>query len=89
MERGVLSSFPAFPPELFETVLESAPEGAKIRLLLLDGSPLTCGRIVRREELGLVVEGPDGTLTAVPWHAILRVEAIPADAGKSLGFRTT
>jgi len=42
--------------------------------------------IAQESDAGLIVETEDG-LSAVPWHAILRVEAPRSDVGKAVGFR--
>lgn len=87
MERGVLGDWPAFPPELLKELADASPEGAKLRFVLLGGGAVVSSRIVRQTELGLVVETTEGTLTAVPWHSIARVDAVRPDVGKPVGFR--
>jgi hypothetical protein len=88
MERGIVASWPAFPPELLHTLQESAGDGARLRFVLVDGSQLTASRIAAETELGIVIETQDGARTGVPWHTILRVDALRGDEGRSVGFRT-
>ncbi len=85
MERW--SGWPAFPRELFAAVRESGPEGAKLRFVLLDGGVLTAIRVAQETEAGLLIETEDGWATAVPWHALLRIEVQRPGAGKALGFQ--
>jgi len=87
MEREMASGWPAFPRELFRAIREAGPEGAKLRFVLLDGGVLTATRVAQETEAGLVIETEDGWATAVPWHAVLRVELQRPGAGKALGFQ--
>lgn len=89
MERGIVASWPAFPPELLRTLREAGGEDARLRFVLLDGSHLTAIRLTAETELGVVIETGEGTRTGVPWHAILRVDASSGEEGRSVGFRTT
>ena len=86
MEREIASGWPAFPRELFAAIKETASEGAKLRVVLLDGGVLTAGSVPRDTEAGLLIETDDGTTAAVPWHAVLRIEVQRAGAGKAVGF---
>ena len=88
MQTGIVASWPAFPPELLKTLQESAGEGARLRFVLADGSQLTASRLAAETELGIVIETAEGNRTGVPWHAILRVDALRGDEGRSVGFRT-
>jgi hypothetical protein len=82
-----LGGWPSFPPALLKSLLEAAPGGSRFRLSLLGGAGLLVARIVRQDETGLVVETAEGTLAAVPWHAVARVETVRGDAGNPVGFR--
>ena len=81
-----VSGFPSFPRDLFLALREAGPEGAKLRFVLLDGGVLTATSVTKETEEGLLVETDEGTTTAVPWHAIVRVAVERPGAGKSVGF---
>jgi hypothetical protein len=78
---------PVFPRQLLHDLMEAAPSGSKLRLLMAGGSGVTVSRIVKETELGIIVESVDGQLTAVPWHALLRADTARPDAGRAVGFR--
>ncbi len=80
------SGFPSFPRDLFLALKEAGPQGAKLRFILLDGGVVAAVSIAKEMEEGLLIETDAGTTTAVPWHAILRVEVERPGAGKSVGF---
>ena len=80
------SGFPSFPRDLFLALREAGPEGAKLRFVLLDGGVLTATSIAKEMEEGLLIETDEGATTAVPWHAILRIEVQRSGAGKTVGF---
>jgi len=88
MQRDIPAGWPAYPPELLKAIRAAVPEAAKLRFDLLDGAVLNSTRVLEETELGIVLESADGTVSAVPWHMIARIEAQRADAGKSVGFRT-
>jgi hypothetical protein len=78
---------PAFAPGLLRDLREAAPEGAKLRLVMLGGAAVTVARIVKESEAGLVVESVEGQLAAIPWHALVRADTVRPDAGRAVGFR--
>ena len=80
------SGFPLFPRELFHAIREAGPEGAKLRLVLVDGGVLAATRIAQENDAGLLIDTDEGMTAAVPWHTLLRVEVERPGGGKSVGF---
>ncbi len=78
---------PIFPRQLLHDLMDAAPAGSKLRLLMAGGSGVTVARIVKETDGGLIVESVEGQLTALPWHALLRADTARADAGRAVGFR--
>ena len=84
--------FPPFPRTLLAALRENAPDGSILQLGLWHGESLSVRAIVRETEEGLIAElqpsptaaddrGP--AVVAVPWHALARVQAVPAPARKA------
>ncbi len=82
------ASWPVFPRELLASLRQAGPADAKLRFVLVDGGTVAVGRIVQEDGFGLLVETDDQTTLAIPWHALLRVEAQAPGAGRSVGFRS-
>ncbi len=79
--------WPVFPRALLAALRHAGPADAKLRFVLVDGGLVAVGRIVQEDDFGLVVETDDQTTVAIPWHALLRVEAQAPGKGRSVGFR--
>jgi hypothetical protein len=87
MERASFVGWPAYPPELLRELAAARPEGGKLRFVLVGGAALVCTQVVRESEAGVVLETTEGTLTAVPWHMVARVDALRREVGTPVGFR--
>ena len=86
------AGFPPFPRTLLTALRETATDGSVLQIGLWHGESLSVRTILRETDEGLLAElqpaptAPDDrgpAVVAVPWHAIARVQAVPAPARKS------
>ncbi len=88
MGRVALGNWPAFPPELLHSLREAGGELPGLRFALLDGSVVAATGVVAETASGIILETADKSAVAVPWYAILRVDRLEGEGGRTVGFRT-